>query len=412
MGKETAISRSRLRSLFLGLIPLFVLAHLSHHLVTALPAPLLPYIRDEFALDYTQAGFVLAAFGVVYGAFQLPGGWLADRIGPRRLLTIGIAGVGLTGFMVGISPTYILVLASLVLMGILGGGYHPAATTMICAAVEPKHRGQALGYHMIGGSISYFLAPLIAAGIAVAWGWRAPFIGLAIPSVALGVFLHIIVGRRIPTSRSAPQATAGERDEVPHTPHRVRRLITLITLSTFNQAMLMSIVSFVPLLLVDDFGSGKGAAAASMSLVYGMGLWAGPLGGYLSDRFGPVRMILTMCFLAGGLFYLLALAPFAWNIQLFDLPLEIFAILIALGTAMYINTTASQAFIVDQTSERRRSTLLGLYFFGNMEGSGILTPVLGFLLDRLGFDLSFTIAGVALFAITFSCAMLLWVSRR
>ena len=35
-----------------------MLAHLSHHLVTALPVPLLPFIRDEFALDYTRAGLV------------------------------------------------------------------------------------------------------------------------------------------------------------------------------------------------------------------------------------------------------------------------------------------------------------------------------------------------------------------
>ena len=55
-------------------MPLFVLAHLSHHLVTALPVPLLPYIRDEFALDYTRAGFIISAFGVVYGVCQLPAG--------------------------------------------------------------------------------------------------------------------------------------------------------------------------------------------------------------------------------------------------------------------------------------------------------------------------------------------------
>ena len=47
--KESTIKKPNLRSLFPGVIPLFMLAHLAHHLVTALPVPLLPFIRDEFA---------------------------------------------------------------------------------------------------------------------------------------------------------------------------------------------------------------------------------------------------------------------------------------------------------------------------------------------------------------------------
>ncbi|MCK4353951.1 MAG: MFS transporter, partial [Dehalococcoidia bacterium] len=79
------------------MVPLFVLAHFAHHLVIALPIPLLPFIRDEFALDYTQAGVVMMAFNLAYGISQLPSGWLADRIGPRILLTIGTVGVALAG---------------------------------------------------------------------------------------------------------------------------------------------------------------------------------------------------------------------------------------------------------------------------------------------------------------------------
>ena len=44
-----------------GVVLLFALAHLAHHLVTALPVPLLPFIRDEFNLDYTRAALVVSA---------------------------------------------------------------------------------------------------------------------------------------------------------------------------------------------------------------------------------------------------------------------------------------------------------------------------------------------------------------
>ena len=60
-----------------------MLAHFGHHLLTALPVPLLPMIRDDFGLDYTQSGLVITAFSLAYGIGQLPAGWLADRIGTR-----------------------------------------------------------------------------------------------------------------------------------------------------------------------------------------------------------------------------------------------------------------------------------------------------------------------------------------
>lgn len=76
-------NKMNLGSIFMGLVPLFVLAHFSHHVLTALTVPLLPFIRNDFALDYTQAGLVVSSFSLAYGIGQLPAGWLADRAGAR-----------------------------------------------------------------------------------------------------------------------------------------------------------------------------------------------------------------------------------------------------------------------------------------------------------------------------------------
>jgi len=379
-----------------------VLAHLTHHLVTALPVPLLPFIRDEFALDYTRAGLVISAFGIVYGASQLPAGWLADRIGPRLLITIGIIGVAVTGLLAGLSQTYIMLLIVLVLMGILGGSYHPAATTMMSALIEPKRRGRALGFHMVGGSISFFLVPLIAAGLAAVWGWRGTFITLAIPTIAFGILLHVLLGRQVPARKVKPKATSHYM-EIPPAKGHFRRLITMLILSTFTQAVLLSVVSFIPLYLVDHFGINKAAAAASIALVYSAGLWAGPLGGYLADRWGRVVIVLTACFTAGPLIYLLNLVPYGLGIG---------TLLVFIGVITYANTTASQAYIVDHTSERTRSTMLGIYFFGTMEGNGVLTPVIGYLIDRFDFYASFAIIGAATLAVAFTCTVFFWSNRE
>ena len=391
-----------MRPLFSGLLPLFMLAHLSHHLVTALPVPLLPYIRDEFALDYTRAGFIISAFGVIYGVCQLPAGWLADRLGPRILLTAGIVGVGATGLLAGMSPNYIVLIIALVLMGILGGGYHPASTVMISAAVEPRTRGRALGVHLVGGSFSYFLAPLIAAGIAVAWGWRGPFLAMAILSIGIGIILHIMLRKRVPAQKAkAWEAIAST--ETPPAPGYLRRLITVIVLSSFTQALIMSIVSFIPLFLVDSFATSNEAAAASVSLVHIMAFWAGPLSGYLSDRFGQLAIIIIMCVAGSIVVYLLNVVSYGFGTG---------AVLVIIGIVVAFSTIVAQAYIIEQTPARNRSTALGFFFFGNMEGTGVLTPVLGYMIDHLGFNTSFTISSVAIAVTVIISSSILWLGRR
>ena len=155
-----------------GILILFIAAHFGHHVLAALLTPLLPFIRDEFNLDYTQAGILTSAFWFIYGVSHLPAGWLGDRIGRQIMAAIGISGLAFFGILVGLSTNYIMLLIFLALMGIAGGGYHPAAAPLISAATEPKSRGTALGLHQGGGNVSFFLGPLIAVGLASFLGIR------------------------------------------------------------------------------------------------------------------------------------------------------------------------------------------------------------------------------------------------
>jgi len=375
-----------------------MLAHFSHHLLTALPAPLLPFIRDDFGLNYTQAGLVVSVFSLSYGIGQLPAGWLADRIGPRIMITVGICGVALVGFLVGLSQTYVMMIALLALMGVVGGGYHPSAAPMISASVEPKNRGRALGFHLIGGSGSFFLAPLIAAATATTWGWRGSFVGLAVPTMIFGITFYVLLGRRAKMSKTQ-QTITSHHDETPSPRGYLRRLVIFMILNTFAQAVTFSTVAFIPLFLVDHFGVGEGTAAAFIAIIYSAGLWASPLGGYLSDRLGSVPVMLATCLITGPIIYLLNLVSYSLGIG---------ALLLIIGIVIYIRMPASESYIIGQAPERHRSMIYGLYYFAGMEAGAILTPVMGFLIDRFGFYSSFTIAGIAVGAMTLICSVFLW----
>jgi MFS family permease len=379
------------------LVPLFVLAHCGHHLLTALPLPLLPMIRGDFGLDYTQSGFVISAFMLSYGIGQLPAGLLADRVGPRILMTTGILGVALAGLLVGLSHTYLMMIVFLVLMGLLAGGYHPAAPPLISASVKPENLGRALGLHMIGGGASFFLAPIMAVWIAVTWGWRGPFIALAVPAAVVGIILYVILGRRGLAKKSQPRVTPSQKDKAADQ-GRMGPLAYFIFLATYTHAVLFSTMSFIPLFLVDHFLVSKATAGALLALIYSAGLWVGPIGGYLSDRWGRVPVVLTVCIITGPLIYLLNLAPYRWGIV---------ALLLIMGITIYVRMPVSEAYIVGRTSERHRSTVLGIYFFGNMEGGGVFAPIMGYLIDHFGFSASFTIAGATVVAVALICSALL-----
>lgn len=395
--KVSIIKRLRSNSLFRGLLPVFVLAHFTHHLLIALLVPLMPLIRDEFALDYTKSGLLLSVFTLSYGISQLPAGWLADRIGARILITIAICGVALAGLLVGLSQTYTMMLGSLALMGVLGGGYHPTSPPLISALVEPRNRGRALGIHLIGGSSSFFLAPLIAASIAVALGWRAPFIILAIPTIAFGIIFYTLLGRLAGKRKGKHRSISSPDNSAIQ--QRSHRLVPFIILATFTAAVLFSAISFIPLFLVDNFGLTEEAAAAFFAIIYFAGLLASPLGGYLSDRFGGVSVLLAASLVAGPVIYMLNIVPFGFGIG---------AILFVIGAILYTPQPASEAYIVGQVSGHRRSSILGVYFSGALLGSGAIIPLLGYSIDHVGFSTSFTIAGVALVVVSLTCSIWLW----
>ena len=388
---------TRLKRAFPGIVVLFALAHGAHHLVTALPVPLLPFIRNEFGLDYAQAALVVSAFSVPYGIAQLPSGWLADKIGPRLLLLLATSGLAAVALLVGVSTQYYVLLALLVGMGLLGGGYHPSAPSVIANATEQSRRGSAIGLHMLGGSVAHFIAPLAAAAVATSLGWRSSFFVLSIPAVAFGVVFYVILGRRglskLPATPASDSPTAMAAARVDW-----RTVAVVLTMSSVGTAVILSAASFCPLFLVDVHGYQAQHGAAAMSLLYSGGLWAAILGGHLSDRIGRLKVIVAVALISGPL--LLLLGSGIGHIG-------VLVTVVLLGGAFYGASPAAEVYLMANTPVSRRSTVLGLYYFGAMEGSGVLAPVVGYLIDRFGFSTAFATSGIVMIVVATTCVILL-----
>jgi len=383
-----------------GLLPLFVLAHFGHHLMMALLSPLLPFIRDDFTLSYTQVGGLLFAYNLSYGLSQLPAGWAADRLGPRIMLTAGVAGVALAGLLIGLSPSYIFLLLCLVILGLMGGGYHPAASPLVSASVKPERRGIALGVHQIGGTGSFFLAPLIAAGLAGALGWRGAFLSIAIPTVAFGILFYILLGRMGYASTARKKAT-GTSAAKPSEPGDLRRLSAFIAIGIASMVLVYSSLQFVSLYAVDVLGASKEIGAMLLSVAYFGGIWGGPLGGYLSDRLGRIPVIITVGLVAGPAIYLL---------NYVSLGFSLIAVLLLMGTAMYVGMPVVESYIISHVSPQKRSTVLGIYYTGSRGGPAI-TLFLGYLIDTYQFYATLTGVALVMFVVALVGTLLLWGKR-
>jgi len=382
----------------LGLVPLFMVAHFSHHVLAALISPLLPYVRSDLDLNYTQSGLLVSAFTVSYGFSHLPAGWIADRVDPRIIILISICGVALAGFFIGLSHTYFMMVVFFIMMGTLGGGYHPSATPLISAAVDSNKRGFALGLHIIGGSASFFLTPLIGVAIATYWGWRNAFKILSIPTIIVGIILFIILGRYAQEMKRENRVPRGDQSGAPVKQVLSATVILFLFLSTFTQAIIVSTIVFIPLYMVDHFGAGKESAAISLAIIHSTGFWAGPLGGYLADRFGTLRLMLSLCFIIGPTIYLINMATYGPGFYI---------LLIIIGMVMKMRQPVSESYLVGQAPAAYRSTLLGIYFFAGIEGGGVLTPLVGYLIDTLGFQMTFSISGGSVLITTIICSFFL-----
>ena len=397
----TTPSEPKKRSFLLTSLPFFILAHATHHLLTALPQPMLPYIQEEFKLNYTQSAAITSAFSLSSGAAQLPSGWLADRIGPTILITIGILGVAIGGLLVGFSNTYITLIIFMVFMGLTAGGYHPASTPLISLSVPASQRGRALGLHLIGGNSSFFLAPLLAGAIAAVWGWRGAYRTLAIPTAILGVFFFIYLKRRYGKTQ-VEEMKRRQTAENPPQPGYKRRLWAFMIMMVIGGGAGASVNAFLTLYMVNELGADKQVAAMALSIIYSSGLWAGPIGGLISDRIGSTRVIIVSGILSGLMIFALK------EVQL---GLGLWAVLWVMGVIQAVRFPVTEVFIMSQTPARYRSTIYGAYYSTMQYTGAIFAPIMGRFLDTYGFHTMFTFSAYAVTAVAVVTSLFIWDAR-
>jgi MFS family permease len=147
-----------------------------------------------------QRGLKLGSVGqatllqtVLMLSYFVPSYWLgvlADRLNRRKLLAAGLAINGLGFVGLALSPDFASALACVVVAGLGGCFYHPAATALI-ARLYPVGTGRALGLVGIGAGVGFFVAPIYVGWRAESAGWRAPLLELGLAGLVVAGFFYV-----------------------------------------------------------------------------------------------------------------------------------------------------------------------------------------------------------------------------
>jgi MFS family permease len=262
----------------------------SHFHIFVLPM-LFPFLKAQLGVGYIELGFALTVFAVTSGLTQAPIGYLADHIGARKILLIGLTVGGFALIMLGLHLSYAWLIASAVLLGLANSVYHPANYAILSAHMNEARMGRAFSIHTFAGFLGGAVAPaVIAALVAMTGGLGALIIAGAVgPLVAL---LLLVVG--IPDARAADRESAGTS-----TPQQNVITPALIVLTIFFMLLSLSnagISNFGVVALMSGYGASFSNANIALTAYLGASAIGVLAGGFLADHTQRHGQVASGCF--------------------------------------------------------------------------------------------------------------------
>ncbi|MFC1420343.1 MFS transporter [Streptacidiphilus cavernicola] len=349
------------------------------HAVDDLYQGLVPACVPYFVLD-RHYGYVAAA-GLTMAATlgsSIPQPFVGVLVDRRRLPWLAAAGVALAGTALGLSgllPSYAAVWTLILLSGLGVAMFHPAAGRSAREAAGDS--AGAMSVFAAGGSVGFFLAPVLATPALVAWDVGATV--LFVPPALLIAFVLLRHQRRT-------AAAAGARAAAPDGTDRWRPFLVLTGVEVVRSVAFFGVNTFIELYWLRDLHASRAVAGTALACFLGGGVAGTLLGGRIADRIGMVRTVQLGALLAVPMLAGLRLAP-GGGFPAAALPL-LFAVLagIALNIPFAVLVKLGQDYL-----PTRPGTAAGVTLGLAVSIGGLLSPLLGLIADAYGPQAVFTV---------------------
>ena len=254
--------------------------------------PVVPQVREDFGLSYTEIGVFLGSLSVARLIFDLPAGQLATRFGASRLLWASAA-LNLGACALGVFATaYWQLLVARIAIGISAATNQAVILSWLAGLSDARNRGRVMGYADMGFSLMVTFTPALAGLLALQLSWRAPFVmGTVAALAALGL---VLVATR---SAPAPQVHAASATHGP--PSLGRLLPTGGPLLLVAYAMTVAIFggrhalngTYLPAVGADGLGLSPVALGLAISGLAVLTTIVTFVGGLAADRWGRPAMV-------------------------------------------------------------------------------------------------------------------------
>jgi len=246
-----------------------------------------PVFQRHFGISLVQTGALLTGVSIGTALTLVAWGMLADRLGERLVLAVGLAGGGLWLAAASLAPSYPVVLACLIAAGMFGACSISASGRAVMGWFGTRERGMALGIRQmatpLGGGLAAAILPLVALGYGLGAGLLTVAAGCLLAALASAIWI-----------RTPPGPPGGTRDSGRH-PLADRRIWRLAVGGSLLVGGQLSLVSYLVLFLSGHRGLPLQAAAAVLAAVQLGGAASRVLVGVWSDhrrgRLGLMRLI-------------------------------------------------------------------------------------------------------------------------
>lgn len=262
------------------------LVHGANDLYVGFLAPLLPRIMDKLGLSIALAATLAMILSIATSLLQPGLGYLSDRFG-RRAFAIGgpmVTAVFLS--MIGLAPSFWLLVVLLVIGGLGSAAFHPPAASMAARAAEGQGSGVRLSVFSFGGAAGYAVGPLIAVSIVGAFGLEGLWIAM-VPGLVLGV----IMWRLLPAGPAdhSPKPPPKPAAVIRHLAGPLGLLFGVSALAAFIQRVYLTLTPII----ISEQGGSEALGAVALT-VYLSAQAVGTLtGGVLTDRWDRRRLLVS-----------------------------------------------------------------------------------------------------------------------
>ena len=341
-------------------------------------AALLPFLISERGISLAAAGALVFAATVSSSIVQPLFGIFSDRRPIPALMPLGVLLAGCGMALVGVVPSYPLILLCIVASGIGVAAFHPEAARF-ANYVSGSGRARGMSFFSVGGNAGFALGPALTTPLVLLFGLPGTLF-LALPAA---VMAGVLV-RELPRMLSfKPDAAENERENVAPMPEHWGPFVRMIGVVTVRSFVYFGLVAFVASYYhrVLDVSPALGNAALTLMLFGGA---AGTLiMGPLADRFGRRTIVGASMLLLPPLIFCFTLAG----------PLTGMAVLVLVGAAT-VGTFGITVVMGQEYLPGRIGLAAGITMGLSIGLGGVGAPLLGLIADTSGLHLTMLVIAV------------------